>query len=321
MPELSVIVPIYKAEKYIRKCIDSILPQSFRDYELILVDDGSPDNCGVICDEYAAKDDRIKVIHKRNGGVSEARNVGLDIAGGAYISFIDPDDWVEPDLFYETIRFCEKRQTDIVCFEVCEVRNGRKRFHYRFDSDKVFAAGEALEKILSDVIDNSPCNKVYKKAVWKDVRFPAGRRFEDVATIYKTFYNADKIGYIKKYFYYYVKHEGSAIALSFDAQRRYECFLGYRERYGFSQQYCKGAEEKCKTFAVNAAISTVTTLEAGSGRISESEKEDLLGFLHNLQGDIKYLKTKNRLLLWGIYHCPLINKVYGKLSSWSKKLS
>ena len=111
MPELSVIVPIYKAEKYIRKCIDSILTQSFRDYELILVDDGSPDNCGVICDEYAAKDDRIKVIHKRNGGVSEARNVGLDIAGGAYISFIDPDDWVEPDLFYETIRFCEKRQT------------------------------------------------------------------------------------------------------------------------------------------------------------------------------------------------------------------
>ena len=321
MPELSVIVPIYKAEKYIRKCIDSILPQSFRDYELILVDDGSPDNCGVICDEYAAKDRRIKVIHKRNGGVSEARNMGLDIAAGTYISFIDPDDWVEPDLFYETIRFCENRQTDIVCFEVCEVRNGRKRFHYRFDSDKVFSAREALEKILVDVIDNSPCNKVYKKSVWNGVRFPAGRRFEDVATIYKTFYNSDKIGYIKKYFYYYVKHEGSAIALSFDAQRRYECFLGYRERYEFSQKYCKEAVEKCKTFAVNAAISTVTTLEAGSGHIGESEKEDLFGFLHNLQGDVKYLKAKNRLLLWGIRHCSIINKMYGKLSLWSKRLS
>jgi glycosyltransferase involved in cell wall biosynthesis len=321
MPELSVIVPIYKAEKYIRKCIDSILNQSFCDYELILVDDGSPDSCGAICDEYAAKDGRIKVIHKRNSGVSEARNVGLDIAGGSYISFIDPDDWVEPDLFYNTINFCKSKQTDIVCFEVCTVRSGRKHFRYRFDSDKVFAAGEALKKILVDVIDNSPCNKIYKKAVWKGVRFPVGRHFEDVATIYKTFYNADKIGYIKKYLYYYLKHEGSATALSFDAQRRYECFLGYWERYEFSRQHCKEAEEKCKTLAVDAAISTVTVLEAGSGCIGEREKDKLFGFLYNQQGDIKYLKAKNRLLLWGVHHCLLINKIYGKLSSWSKKLS
>ena len=178
-----------------------------------------------------------------------------------------------------------------------------------------------MEKILVDVIDNSPCNKIYKKAVWNSVRFPAGRRFEDVATIYKTFCHAEKIGYIKKYFYYYLKHEGSAIALSFDAQRRYECFLGYKERYEFSGQHCREAEEKCKTFAVNAAVSTVTALAAGSGHIGANEKENLYGFLHNLQGDIKYLKAKNRLLLWGIRHCSLINKVYGKLSLWSKRLS
>ena len=200
MPELSVIVPVYNAEKYLHKCVDSILNQTYRDFELLLVDDGSPDQCGRICDAYATQDPRVKVIHKPNGGVSEARNVGLDKAKGNYISFIDPDDWVEPDLFRSTIDFCKTKQTDIVCFEVCEVRKNKKKFHYRFAENKIFAAQDALQKILTDIIDNSPCNKIYKKAVWNGVRFPVGRRFEDVATIYKTFYNADRIGYIKKYF-------------------------------------------------------------------------------------------------------------------------
>ena len=100
MPEISIIVPVYKSENYIRRCIDSILAQTFSDFELILVDDGSPDNCGIICDEYAAKDIRINVIHKQNGGVSSARNAALDIASGTYIMFCDSDDTVDP-------RWCE----------------------------------------------------------------------------------------------------------------------------------------------------------------------------------------------------------------------
>ena len=95
MPRLSVIVPVYKVEKYIHKCVDSILNQTFTDFELILVDDGSPDNCGRICDEYAEKDSRVRVIHKKNGGVSDARNVGVVESKGDYISFVDPDDWIE----------------------------------------------------------------------------------------------------------------------------------------------------------------------------------------------------------------------------------
>lgn len=320
MPELSVIVPVYKAEKYIHKCIDSVLKQTFSDFELLLVDDGSPDSCGIICDDYARRDKRIKVIHKKNGGVSEARNTGLDHAEGDYIVFIDPDDWVEPDMFQSTIDFCKNNKTDIVCFEVCEIRNRKQRVHYRFDTDMIFEAKDALEKILIDVIDNSPCNKVYIKEAWRNVRFPVGRRFEDVATIYKTFFNAERIGYIKHCYYNYLKHEGSAIALSFDAQRRYECFLGYKERYEFSQQFCKAAEEKCKMFAVKAAISVITALEAGSGTISTRDKENLISFFENIEGEVKYLNGKNKILLWGIEHCTSINKIYGKLSLWSKKV-
>ena len=97
MPKVSVIVPVYKAEKYLHRCVDSILSQTFTDWELLLIDDGSPDRSGEICDEYAKKDTRIRVFHKENGGVSSARNMGLDIAKGKWIVFVDSDDWCEPD--------------------------------------------------------------------------------------------------------------------------------------------------------------------------------------------------------------------------------
>ncbi|MCH5296582.1 MAG: glycosyltransferase [Ruminococcus sp.] len=114
MPELSIIVPVYKVEKYLPKCIDSILAQTFTDFELILIDDGSPDRCGEICDEYASKDSRIKVIHQKNQGVSAARNVGLDIAKGTYLGFVDPDDWIEPKMYDVLIRTAKEKKADVV---------------------------------------------------------------------------------------------------------------------------------------------------------------------------------------------------------------
>ena len=98
---ITIVVPVYNVEKYLRKCIDSILNQTYKNLEIILVDDGSPDNCGQICDEYAKKDNRIKVIHKENGGVSQARNVGIDNSNGEFIAFVDPDDYIEKEMLYK----------------------------------------------------------------------------------------------------------------------------------------------------------------------------------------------------------------------------
>ena len=226
MARLSIIVPVYKAEKYIHKCLDTILSQTFTDFELLLVDDGSPDKCGEICEQYAKSDNRIKVFHKENGGVSSARNLGLSKAEGAYIAFIDPDDYIDKDMVKDTITYLQKTDGDIVCFEVCEVKGSRNKVGYHFDSDKIMTGSEALNFILADVIDNSPCNKIYKKEVWNNINFPNGRRYEDVATIYRTFAQATKVVYLKKALYYYIKHEGSATAVNFDFKRRYECFLG-----------------------------------------------------------------------------------------------
>ena len=120
MPKISVIVPVYNVEKYLRKCIESILNQTFREFELILVDDGSTDSSGKICDEYALKDSRIKVIHKENGGASSARNAGLDVAKGEYIGFVDSDDWIEMDMYGELYRLIKENNTDI---SVCGINN------------------------------------------------------------------------------------------------------------------------------------------------------------------------------------------------------
>lgn len=317
MPKLSVIVPVYNVEQYIHKCVDSILSQTYADFELILVNDGSPDNCGKICDEYASKDNRVKVIHKQNGGVSEARNVSLDAAKGEYISFIDPDDWIDKDMYEQTLGYMADNDLDIVCFDVEEVRTNKSFVRYKYDGNKSFTAHEALYEILIDGIDNSPCNKIYKKYTWEGVRFPVGRRFEDVATIYKTFHNANMVGYMRKAYYHYFRREGSAIALSFDAQRRSENFIGYKERYEFAQVHCKEAEDKCKMFAVKTALSAITAESAGCGSICVNNKKVLQDFLDSVD-NVKHLNGKNKLLLWGAKNCPAVNVIYGKLSMWSK---
>lgn len=112
MPEISIIVPIYKTEKYLNRCVNSLINQTFKNFELILVDDGSPDACPVLCDKWGKRDTRIKVIHKKNGGLSSARNAGLNIAQGKYIGFVDSDDWIEPDMYELLYNAAEKYQTD-----------------------------------------------------------------------------------------------------------------------------------------------------------------------------------------------------------------
>ena len=128
MPEISVIVPVYKVEKYIKKCVDSILAQSFTDFELWLVDDGSPDNCGTICDEYAKKDERVKVIHKKNGGLSDARNVALDVMQGKYVFFVDSDDWISNDALESTYEALKRTGTKVATGNIVSVyEDGRER--------------------------------------------------------------------------------------------------------------------------------------------------------------------------------------------------
>ncbi|HEY8889937.1 MAG TPA: glycosyltransferase [Clostridium sp.] len=225
-PLISIIVPIYKVENYIRNCVDSILNQTYKNLEVILVDDGSPDNCGSICEEYSLKDNRIKTIHKKNGGLSSARNAGLDIARGEYIGFIDSDDWIESDMYDSLYNALIEYNADIsVCGRYIVKEN---RITTISDSEKaqIFTRREALAELVLDEysgMKNFAWDKLYKKELFENIRYPEGKYFEDIFTTYKLFSKSTKIVDIKSPKYYYLMREDSICGTN-DASKRYDYY-------------------------------------------------------------------------------------------------
>lgn len=212
-PLVSIIVPIYKVEPYLRRCLDSIVNQTYTNLEIILVDDGSPDNCPKICDEYAAKDKRIIVIHKENGGLSDARNAGLDICKGEYISFVDSDDWVEDRYIEVLIENAQKEGADVVIGENIQTEGCSKQSEKNV-SIKTFTSNEALKHLFSQnhIAFTVSWGKLYKKSLFTSLRFPLGKYHEDEFTTYILFYNSKKIVYTSEILYYYYQRADSIVS-------------------------------------------------------------------------------------------------------------
>ncbi len=236
---ISIIVPIYNVEKYLRKCIDSIVNQTYKNLEIILVDDGSPDNCGAICDEYAKKDERIKVIHKENGGLSDARNAGIDAATGKYIGFIDSDDYIAPDM-YEKLYFAMfKAKADIAI----------SNFLYVDEEGKASDKNNNLpiqNEILSgrQILDQKMCrpkycywvvawNKLYKKSIFDDIRYPVSKIHEDEFVIHNIYAKAARVACISDALIYYVQRADSIMGREKSMKRLdfAEAFFGRAEFY------------------------------------------------------------------------------------------
>ncbi len=206
---ITVVVPVYKVEKYLAKCLDSIINQTYKNLEIILVDDGSPDNSGMICDEYAQKDDRIKVIHKENGGVAKARNDAIDIANGEYIGFVDSDDWVEPDMYEVLVNNIKKYNADIsMCGETI-YENGVVSID---NADGKVVEMDCNMAKKETVIGGSMgliWNKIYKKNVVENVRFNSEYGCsEDLLFVYQCIANSNKIVLDNQSKYNYFRREG-----------------------------------------------------------------------------------------------------------------
>ncbi len=213
---ISIIVPVYKCEKYIRKCIDSIVNQTYKNLEIILVDDGSPDNCGRICDEYSKIDKRIRVIHKKNGGISDARNAGLNAARGKYISFSDCDDYLHPRMLEVLWQLITTHDADIsICDYLKIYSNESIEVVEQEKAIKVYSNIEALHILFTelplheDLAWNVPWNKLYLSKIFNGVRFPKGRVYEDVATIYKLIHKSRRIVKANEPLYYYLQRDDS----------------------------------------------------------------------------------------------------------------
>lgn len=207
---ISVIVPIYNMEKYLDKCIESIVEQTYKKIEIILVDDGSVDNSLKICNKWKKKDNRINVYHKKNGGLSDAKNFGIKQAKGKYISFIDADDWIELNMYEELINeMIEKKLDIIICGRYLEYENGKK-IKQCTQNNICMSSEETIIKLDTfGGFDMSSCDKIYIKELFNGIEFPVGKKCEDAYVTYKLFAKSKKIEYYSKIFYHYLQRKNS----------------------------------------------------------------------------------------------------------------
>jgi len=215
---ISVIVTIYNVEKYLRRCINSIISQTFRDLEIILVDDGSTDASPQICDEYAAKDSRIKVLHKKNEGSASARNAGIDTATGRFIGFVDGDDFILPEMYKLLYDACMAHGVLLsMCGRIVfDERKGSRERKYCIDTPVLFSAKDAISSLLmDDKCDSASWDKLYGKELFSDIRYPVGVRYDDLNVTARLIDRAGKVCHVGKELYIYVKRSGSITAAPF----------------------------------------------------------------------------------------------------------
>lgn len=266
MPEISVIVPVYKVEPYLRRCIDSILGQTYPHFDLILVDDGSPDNCGAICDEYARKDSRIHIIHQENGGLSAARNAGIDWAfsnsDSQWLTFVDSDDWVHPELLKFLLNAAVGTGTHISVCGFIETTDESSAMQFEMQppvlwSPEAFYTEQNVNAIIA-------CGKLYEKGLFSHIRFPNGKIHEDELTTYKLTFSQEKIAVLSLGLYYYYQNmEG--ISKSTWSPKRLDGVQGLREQ---ALYFRENGFDKAQCFA---AINCIELISKHKKNVRESD--------------------------------------------------
>ena len=284
---ITVIVPVYNVEQYLNRCVDSIINQLYKNLEIILVDDGSPDNCGRICDEYAKRDNRIHVIHKENGGLSDARNAGIDIAKGKYITFVDSDDYINDNYITCLHEAIINNKSDIaIGLHVIKYNTGITINKYPKSKNEVINAKEVFYRILYNKgIDLSAWAKLYKTELFKNIRYPKGRLFEDSATTYKLIDKADKISLVNEYIYNYMIRVDSISSCKFN-NKKIDLITSTIEMTEYIKNKYPDLKNACNCRLMYAYLSTLTQLA------KSKEQKEYINYRNELMEYIKINRKK-----------------------------
>lgn len=216
MSKISVIIPVYNVEKYLKKCVESVLKQTIADLEIILVDDGSTDRSGRICDEYAERDSRIVVVHKKNGGLSSARNIGIEIAKSQYIGFVDSDDYIEEDMYEVLYRNIMENDADLAMCDLYHCYEGKKIKINPIKEKFILDSEQAIKMVMeAKKTSVTAVNKLYKKELFDEIRYPEGKLSEDAFVIIDILMRAKKIVFTSEQKYFYVHRKGSITTSGF----------------------------------------------------------------------------------------------------------
>jgi glycosyltransferase involved in cell wall biosynthesis len=220
MHKISIIVPVYNVEKYLKTCIESILSQTYKNFELILVNDGSTDNSGKICDSFSLNDNRVKVIHKSNGGLSDARNAGLELANGDFIGFVDSDDYIDDHMYEELLNNIILFKSDIAVCGRYDLYEDIKIRKFYINKPIILNNKEVIKKLLTwNNIDSAAWDKLYNRKVFKNIRFPVNKYNEDIFVMVEILSKIDKIVLIGKPLYYYRHRPNSITSESFSIRK------------------------------------------------------------------------------------------------------
>lgn len=321
---ISVIVPIYNIERCVPKCIESIMCQTYHNLEIILVDDGSTDGSGAICDEYARQDDRIKVIHKQNEGLSDARNSGIAICKGNYIGFVDGDDWLADDMYEFLYRTLVENNADIsVCGHYVEDDAGVYDTECADGSVKSYNCHEAVCAVVRDEeIHSYAWDKLYKKEVFEGIRYPSGRYVQDIFTTYRVFMNAQKVVCNNQPKYYYYQRKDS-IQRTRGSKLNWDQFSVYKECISVLEIDYPELREFLVTRLVAFGIAAynclimkeVVTME------EEEQKKQILQTIQSYQQEIKKGKYGKSLFRFRVSMVntsvyadvyPKVKRIFGK---------
>lgn len=320
MELISVIVPVYNVESYVAECIESIQNQTYMNLEIILVNDGSTDASGDICDQYAAYDERIQVIHKENAGVSAARNTGIESANGDYIGFVDSDDYIAPTMYEDMLKLMAEHDLDII--ECTAFRNnGDTNIEGCNDGSlEIFNRDEALRMAMYDCFV-AVWSQLYKRRVISDVRFPVGRKFEDSAVSYLFIANTKRVGHINRCLYYYRLNPNSTTQTSFDPKSRWDFVLGYEERLQYAIDHQLPYVDDCNSLLMKAVLSCLTAYYAKpTGNQVYYDKCKRMIETYRNDASYKLLNSKYKLFLWSFGRADWIHKIGARLSYLAKQV-
>lgn len=308
MPLISIVVPVFKVEKYLEKNIKSILNQTFNDFELLLVNDGSPDNCGDICDKYAKIDDRIKVIHKENGGLSDARNAGIDIAIGEYLGFIDSDDYIEATMYETLYNNLMKYNADI---SVCGYYSCYKNTRIRNSTDNEISIMNTEEAIGNiNKIFSGVTNKLFKRKIFNKLRFPIGKVNEDVFILMDILTSAKKIIFSPEPKYYYIQRANSILNRKFTPSK-WDAVEAWSKNLEFVQLNYPTQKEVIEYKYLSAYISLLDSLITLKNYNNIKDYQKVRQFIKNnfmkfIMND--YIIFKRKVALGAYLICPFIYK-------------
>ena len=320
---ISIIIPVFNVRPYLEKALESVIRQTYSHLEIIVIDDGSTDGSGVICDEFARRDDRIKVIHQENRGLSSARNAGLDIMNGEAVAFLDPDDSYHPDYIKAMAEAMERENADIVVCKYTVTDADKPAAHIGKEMARpsckagVYRRTEALRALADSAVNVSVWNKLYRRRLWEDVRFPDGRNFEDMYIIFSVFDRCGSVLVLDKPLYFYLKRSGSITNTMSEAnlralrlaRRHFVEYMSANTPAVFSfEQLKKARQSTFSEMIINYVRYTGKGVDLSSGFL-DSMRTEILGMGRDLGLGSMDLRRKAAYLM--ILKCPaLLNAAY-----------